>query len=117
MERIKVLTNDHDYYTNQHTPTSSQSLTNETGSDSTNEAPNLIDGNNKRDEVRASTCVGVDTKGLGESRAVDKTSHQPIVKTDEEETQTCQRGDCEKEGISLEDNSHDRYMSRRGFEI
>lgn len=115
MGRDQVLTNDHDSYANQHTPTSSQSLTDETGSDSTNEAPNLVDGDNKRDEIRASACVGVNTKGLGESRAVDKTSHQPIVKTDEEETQTRQRGDCEKEAISLEDNSHDRYMSRRGF--
>lgn len=96
-----MLTNYHDQYASQHTLASTKTLANETSSDGTDEAPNLVNGDNQSDEIRTITGVGINTESLGECRAIDKPSHQPIVKTNEEKAQTRQRGDGEKKGISL----------------
>jgi len=99
-------TNNHDHDTDQDRLSSSKALTDEAGCDSADKGTNLEDGHDKSDQVCSLVAVRVDAECVGEGRTTNEASHETIVETDEEETETCQGGDGGEEGGSLELHDH-----------
>jgi hypothetical protein len=98
----RAPTDDHNDNTDQNRSASTKSLSNERRGHSSNEASDLVDGDDQSDHVRSSIRLGVDSKRFGESGRVDETSHEPIVVTYKQEPKAGKSCDRGKESVALE---------------
>jgi hypothetical protein len=100
------LTNNHDDDTNQDRLPSTKFFSDETGSDSSEESTDFVNGNNQCNRVGSTVCVFVDSECASKGRTVNEAAHQTIVEADEKESETGQCGDGVEKGIALELNCH-----------
>lgn len=90
-----MLTNDENDDTDQYRLASTKALSDERCGDGADEAANFVDSDNQRYHVRSSVRLSIDAERPSESRRVDEPSHEAIVESDEQETET---GQCRDRG-------------------